>query len=131
MSSRSRTKLVRILACAVFLPTLGVAQTMTLTLRNELSSKMASGTRFTARDALGKSYLGHIVTHPARRLLRSGSMLLVFDDPVVPITRDREGVFRGGNKIRLLKLGGSLAAAKLAESRRAKGKKKRLKPSDQ
>ena len=42
-------------------------------------------------------------------------MLLVFDDPVVPITRDREGVFRGGNKIRLLKLGGSLAAAKLAD----------------
>lgn len=55
------------------------------------------------------------MTHPARRLLRNGSMLLVFDEPVVPVTTDREGVFRGGNKIRLLKLGGSLAAAKLAD----------------
>jgi hypothetical protein len=42
-------------------------------------------------------------------------MSLVFDDPVVPVTKDREGVFRAGNKMRLLKLGGSLAAAKLAD----------------
>jgi len=39
-------------------------------------------------------------------------MILVFDDDVVPVTKDREGVFRAGNKMRLLKLGGSLAAAK-------------------
>src|ERR1700730_9229581 len=42
-------------------------------------------------------------------------MFLVFDDPVVPAAKDREGVFRAGNKMRLLKLGGSLAAAKLAD----------------
>ena len=42
-------------------------------------------------------------------------MSLVFDDPVVPVTKDPEGVFRAGNKLRLLKLGGSLVAAKLAD----------------
>lgn len=42
-------------------------------------------------------------------------MRLVFDEPVIPLTRNPEGVFRGGNKIRLLKLGGSLAAAKIAD----------------
>jgi len=42
-------------------------------------------------------------------------MSLVFDDPVVPVTNDREGIFRAGNKMRLLKLAGSLAAAKLAD----------------
>ena len=42
-------------------------------------------------------------------------MILVFDDDVVPVTKDREGVFRAGNKMRLLKLGGSLTAAKLAD----------------
>jgi hypothetical protein len=40
-------------------------------------------------------------------------MRLVFDDPVTPVTN--EGVFRAGSKMRLLKLGGSLAAAKLAD----------------
>jgi hypothetical protein len=42
-------------------------------------------------------------------------MRLIFDDPVVPVTPDPEGVFRAGNKMRLLKLVGSLAAAKLAD----------------
>ncbi len=42
-------------------------------------------------------------------------MILVFDDPVVPITNDREGVVRAGNKMRLLKLGGSLALGKLVD----------------
>ena len=31
------------------------------------------------------------------------------------VTKDAEGIFRAGNKIRLLKLGASLAAAKLAD----------------
>jgi hypothetical protein len=62
---------------------------------------------------MGKVYHGDVITHPARRLLRRGSMRLVFDDPVVPIAN--EGVFRAGNRMRLLKLGGSLAAAKLAD----------------
>jgi hypothetical protein len=40
-------------------------------------------------------------------------MRLVFDDPIAP-TKD-EGVIRPGNKMRLLKLGGSLAFAKLTD----------------
>jgi hypothetical protein len=95
--------------------TITEAQIVTLTLLEDLNSKLPTGTRFTARDSGGKVYNGHLVTHPARRLLRRGSMALVFDDPVVPITKDREGVFRAGNKMRLLKLGGSLAAGKLAD----------------
>ena len=42
-------------------------------------------------------------------------MSLVFDEPVLAVTKDPEGVFRAGNKMRLLKLGGSLAAAKIAD----------------
>lgn len=42
-------------------------------------------------------------------------MILVFDEQVKPINRDREGVYHGGNKVRLLKLGGSLGLAKLAD----------------
>ena len=89
------------------------AQTVTLTLQEDLSSKLPTGTGFTAKDPTGKVYHGHVATHPARRLLRPGSMRLVFDDPVVPVTN--EGVFRAGNKMRLLKLGGSIAAVKLAD----------------
>src|SRR5712672_3377182 len=103
-----------LLTCALS-ATISAAQTETLTLLQEISSKMPTGARFTARDSAGKIYRGHVVTHPAKRLLRRGSMILVFDDPVVPVTKDPEGVFRAGNKMRLLKLGGSLAAAKLAD----------------
>jgi len=91
------------------------AQTTTLTLQQNLSSKMPTGIAFTAKDAAGKIYRGHVVTHPARWFLRRGSMLLVFDEPVVPVTKDREGAFRAGNKMRLLKLGISIAAGKLAD----------------
>ena len=42
-------------------------------------------------------------------------MILVFDDAMKPITKDREGACHGGNKMRLLKLGGSLGVAKLAD----------------
>ena len=89
------------------------AQTITLTLQRDLSSKLPTGALFTATDSAGKVYRGHVVTRPARRLLRRGSMRLVFDDPVVPVAN--EGVFRAGNKMRLLKLSASLAAAKLAD----------------
>jgi hypothetical protein len=104
-----------LLTCLIILGTVCDGQTVTLTLQEDLSSKLPTGTAFTARDAAGKVYRGHLVTHPARLLLRRGSMRLVFDDPVVPVTPDPEGVFRAGNKVRLLKLGGSLAAAKLAD----------------
>jgi hypothetical protein len=52
---------------------------------------------------------------PRRWRLRRGSMTLVFDDPVVPVTKDPEGVARAGNKIRLLKLSGSVTAAKMVD----------------
>jgi len=91
------------------------AQTVTLVLQEDLSSKLPTGTTFTAKDAAGKIYHGHLVTHRARLLLRRGSMSLVFDEPVLAVTKDPEGVFRAGNKMRLLKLGGSLAAAKIAD----------------
>jgi hypothetical protein len=91
------------------------AQTVTLRLTSDLSSKMPTGTPFEARDNSGKSYHGHIVTHPARRMMRNGSMLLVFDEEVQAVTKDQEGVFRGGNRVRLLKLGGSVGLAKLAD----------------
>ena len=102
-----------LLTCFIALSTIGEAQTVTLALQEDLSSKLPTGTVFTAEDSTRKIYHGHVVTHPARRLLRRGSMRLVFDDPVVPVTN--EGVLRAGNKKRLLKLGGSLAAAKLAD----------------
>jgi hypothetical protein len=91
------------------------AQTVPLVLQQDVSSKLPSGATFTAMDSAGKIYHGHVVTHAARRFLRRGSMTLVFDEPVLPVTKDPEGVFRAGNKMRLLKLGGSLAAAKLAD----------------
>ena len=104
-----------LLTSLITLGTVCDGQTVTLTVQEDLSSKLPTGTAFTARDTTGKVYRGHVVTHPARRLLRRGSMRLLFDDSVVPVTPDPEGVFRAGNKMRLLKLGGSLAAAKLAD----------------
>ena len=101
--------------CLFILAGIGSAQSAQLILQQDLSSKLPTGTRFTAKDSSGKVFNGHVVTHPARRLLRRGSMILVFDDPVSPITKDPEGVFRAGNKNRLIKLGGSLAAAKIAD----------------
>lgn len=102
----------------LFVTTLGTmsgAQTVTLVLQEDVSSKLPTGSTFTAKDSAGKIYHGHVVTHRARWFLRRGSMSLVFDEPVLPVTRDPEGVFRAGNRLRLLKLGGSLAAAKLAD----------------
>ena len=102
-----------LVACLVALSAVCEAQTVTLTLQEDISSKLPTGTVFTAKDSVGKIYHGHVVTHAARRLLRRGSMRLVFDDPVVLVAN--EGIFRAGNKMRLLKLGGSLALGKLAD----------------
>jgi hypothetical protein len=104
-----------VLTFVLFLGAISESQTVKLTLMSDLSSKLPTGTIFTAKDAEGKIYTGHLVTHPARRILRRGSMALVFDEPVVPITKDREGIFRAGNKMRFVKLGASLAAGKLAD----------------
>ena len=103
------------LACLIATGATSEAQTITLTVQEDLSSKLPTGTVSTAKDSKGRVYQGHLITQPARRLLRRGSMSLVFDDAVLPVTKDREGVFRAGNKMRLPKLGGSLAAAKLAD----------------
>src|SRR5262249_24269243 len=43
------------------------------------------------------------------------SMSLVFDEPVLPVTKDKEGIFHAGNRVRVLKLAGSIAATKLAD----------------
>jgi hypothetical protein len=94
---------------------IGETQTVPLTLLVDVSSKLPTGTAFRAMGSAGRIYHGHVVTHPAKRFLRRGSMILVFDEDVEPVTKDPEGIFRAGNKIRLLKLGGSLAAAKLAD----------------
>jgi hypothetical protein len=105
-------------ALAFVVITLGAmssAQTVTLVLQEDVSSKLPTGTTFTAKDSAGKIYHGHLVTHRARLFLRRGSMSLVFDEPVFAVTKDPEGVIRAGNRMRLLKLGGSLAAAKLAD----------------
>ncbi len=67
-----------LLLCANQLP----AQTVTLRLDSDLTSRMPTGTRFEAKDGAGKIYHGHLVTHPARRMMRNGSMLLVFDEEV-------------------------------------------------
>src|SRR5512133_1030376 len=90
------------------LGTMSSAQTVTLILQEDLSSKLPTGSTFTAKDSAGKIYHGHVVTHRARRFLRRGSLTLVFEEPVLPVTKDAEGVFRAGNKMRLLKLGSSL-----------------------
>jgi hypothetical protein len=102
-----------LLAFFVALGVISAAQTVTLTLQEDLRSKLPTGSVFTAMDARAKIYHGHVVTHPARRLLRRGSMRLVFDDPIAP--SKNEGAFRSGNKMRLLKLGGSLSLGKLAD----------------
>jgi|SRR5215510_8395061 len=104
-----------LLLLVITLGAMSSGQSVTLVLQEDISSKLPTGTAFTAKDSAGKMYHGHVVTHPARRFLRRGTMSLVFDEPVSPVTKDSEGVFRAGNKMRLVKLGGSLAAAKLAD----------------
>jgi len=101
---------------ALFLSSYSLSgQSVALRVTTDLTSKMPSGTPFEARDEAGKVYHGHLITHRARRMMRNGSMFLVFDEEVKPVTRDKEGAYHGGNKMRLLKLGGSLALAKLAD----------------
>ena len=102
-----------LITALVALGAISPAQSAILTLQEDISSKLPSGYLFTAKDSMGKVYRGHVITHPARRLLRRGSMRLVFDDPVVPAMN--EGVVRAGNKRRVLKLGGALAVGKLAD----------------
>ncbi len=110
-----RRRISRISALLLAITMQAPAQTMTLHLVQDVSSKMPTGTQIEAKDQSGHVYHGRLITRHARRFLRNGSMIIAFDEPVKPITKDPEGRFRGGNKIRLLKLGGSLALAKIAD----------------
>jgi hypothetical protein len=110
----SKLALVLVLLVITFV-TMSSAQTVTLVLQDDISSKLPTGSTFTAKDSAGKVYHGHLITRPARRFLRRGSLSLVFEEPVLPVTKDAEGIFRAGNKMRLLKLGSSLAVAKIAD----------------
>src|SRR3954467_12974000 len=71
-----------------------VAPAQTLTMLTEATSKMPSGTSFQARDESGHLYRGHLVCRRAGRLLRRGSMTLVFDDPLHVVNSDPEGIIR-------------------------------------
>ena len=67
-------------ALCIMLGAVSRAETVTLTLQQNLNSKMPTGTAFSATDPSGKVYHGHLVTHPARRFL---VFLQYFSYPVV------------------------------------------------
>jgi hypothetical protein len=56
-----------------------------LTLPRKLSSRMPTGTKFTAVDITGKTFAGHIISHPARHSSGSGTLQLNFDDSLTVI----------------------------------------------
>lgn len=89
----------------------------TLTMLTELTSKMPTGTVFKARDSAGRIYSGYIVTRHARRMLRNGEMMLVFDQPVRLVNRDSEGQIHGKpSKKRLaLQIGAASLLGKLVD----------------
>ena len=67
-----------------------------LTLLTPVSSRMPSGSEFRAVDSAGKNYAGILITRPARRFLRRGSVLLRFYDTVHVVNADPEGVISRG-----------------------------------
>jgi hypothetical protein len=60
----SRASFVLVLF-GITLGTMSSAQTVTLVLQRDVSSKLPTGTTFTAKDSAGKIHHGHVVTHPA------------------------------------------------------------------
>ena len=104
---------VRILVSIVLLSTIATAQS--LTLLTPVSSKMPTGSEFRAGDNRGKVYVGTLITKPARRFLRRGSVLLRFYDPVHVVNSDPEGVIRAGRKKQLIFLGATPLIAKIAD----------------
>ena len=104
---------VRVLASVVLLSTIAAAQP--LTLLTPVSSKMPTGSEFRAVDKSGKVYVGTLITRPARRFLRRGSVLLRFYDPVHLVNSDPEGVIRAGRKKQLILLGTTPLIAKIAD----------------
>jgi hypothetical protein len=104
---------VRVLLFLVLLPAIAVAQP--LTLLTPVSSKMPTGSEFRAVDGLGRVYAGTLITRPARRFLRRGSVLLRFHDPVHVVNADPEGVIRAGHKRQIILLGTTPLIAKIAD----------------
>ena len=74
----------------------GFAQAETCTLQTYAASWMQSGTPFTVQCSSGK-YDGVLITKPARRYFRRGSLVLKFNQPVVAVApKNDEGVFHPG-----------------------------------
>jgi hypothetical protein len=104
---------IQILALVVGLSASSLAQP--LTLLTPVTSKMRSGSEFRAVDSAGKIYGGTVITRPARRFLRRGSVLLRFYDPVHVVNGDPEGVIRAGRKKQVILLGTTPLIAKIAD----------------
>ena len=72
------------------------AHAETCTLQTYAASWMQSGTPFSVQCASGK-YDGVLITKPARRFFRRGSLVLKFNQPVAAVAQNNgEGVFRPG-----------------------------------
>ena len=74
---------------------LGTAFAETCTLQTYASSWMVTGTPFSVKCPSGV-YAGTLVTVPAKRFFRRGSLRLKFDTPVAVVSKDPEGVFKPG-----------------------------------
>jgi hypothetical protein len=104
---------IQVLTSVVALSLASVAQP--LTLLTPINSKMPSGSEFRAVDGTGRIYAGTLITRPARRFLRRGSVLLRFYDPVHVVNSDPEGVIRAGRKKQLIFLGTTPLIAKIVD----------------
>jgi hypothetical protein len=104
---------IQMLALVVVLSGTSLAQP--LTLLTPVSSKLPSGSEFRAVDGAGKIYAGTLITRPARRFLRRGSVLLRFYDPVHVVNGDPEGVIRAGRKKQIVLVGTAPLIAKIAD----------------
>lgn len=105
---------MRILACVLIACMSLSAQT--LTLLTPVSSKMPTGTAFQAKDeSSGKIYEGYIVSRPAMRFSRRGSLVLRFADPVRTVDNGHEGVIKASRKKQLIVLGSMPLVAKVVD----------------
>ena len=92
------------------------AQSFDVTLMNEVSSKMTSGTAFRAKDEVsGKVYTGRVITQKARNFLRRGWIRLSFDQPIRLVDSSGEGVMHPSRKKQIILLGTTPLIAKIAD----------------
>ena len=107
---------MKLLVILLLLAITASAEPTYLTLLNEVSSKMATGSPFSARDeASGKIYTGYVVTQKARNFLRRGWIRLTFDEPIRVVDPTGEGVFHPGHKRQIILVGTTPLIAKLAD----------------